>query len=88
MKESKPGLDQDKTAVFILKDETKKESTIPLWSNNFLSNWFFIWVLPILFKSRTAQNPRDYKFSLRAQETAKVNVDALDKAWDDQLKSG
>jgi len=61
---------------------------ISLWSNNFLSNWFFVWVFPILARAKSQKDLKNISFNLRNQETARVNVDALDKAYRSQLERG
>jgi hypothetical protein len=73
---------QDSQQVFVIKQEKK---TIRLWSDNFLSNWFFIWVFPIIQLGKE-KNPLLFNFELRKQETARVNVDKLDQAWQRELQ--
>jgi hypothetical protein len=62
--------------------QKKNLQKLALWSNNFLSNWFFLWVAPILSR---ANQRLPLTFSLRRQETARVNVDALEAAFDRQI---
>ncbi|KAJ3277152.1 hypothetical protein HDV01_000204 [Terramyces sp. JEL0728] len=66
--------------------QIKKPKELGLWSNFFLSNWFFIWVLPIIANARP-ETVFNLKFNFRAQETAKVNVNLLDEAWKKQLET-
>jgi hypothetical protein len=73
--------------VFVIKQEDNSPP-IQLWSNNFLNNWFFIWVFPILAKSKRISHVTDYKFKLRQGETSRINVDALEEAWDASLEGG
>ncbi len=75
---------QDSQQVFVIK-ETKREP-IRLWSDNFLSNWLFVWVFPII-KLGQEKNPLLFNFELRKQETARVNVDKLDQAWQRELQA-
>lgn len=58
----------------------KKNSGIQLWSSSILSNWFFVWVLPILEASP------NMKLALRPGESSKINTDLLDTAWQKQLR--
>eukprot|EP00842_Homolaphlyctis_polyrhiza_P004125 jgi/Hompol1/4713/HPOL_003833-RA len=63
----------------------KKNAGIQLWSNIFLSNWFYLWVVPIIAKARSPKvNFAKVKLSLRHGETARVNTDLLEKHWNDE----
>jgi hypothetical protein len=72
----------DSQATLSVKPAPKR---IGLWSNNFLSNWFFIWVFPII-KRGQLRDIHSMAFKLREQETARVNVDKLDAAWRKELE--
>lgn len=61
------------------------KTEIHLWSQNFMSNWFFVWVFPII-KKGSLENIANLKFVLRKQESAQVNVDLLDKAYQKELR--
>ena len=61
------------------------KTEIHLWSQNFLSNWFFVWVYPIISKG-SLENIANLTFILRKQESAQVNVDLLDKAYQKELR--
>ena len=61
-----------------MNDDSVKSKPLKLWSNVFLSNWFFLWTLPIIGK---ANSNLSLKLELRPEEQAKANVDALEKAW-------
>ncbi|KAJ3411115.1 Multidrug resistance-associated protein 1 [Chytridiales sp. JEL 0842] len=55
---------------------------VSVWSNNFLSNWFYLWVLPIVSVSR--DNRAEFstvKLNLRNGESSRVNTDKLEQAW-------
>jgi hypothetical protein len=84
MKDNKPAVHESQQ-TFVIKEEMKSSKQIQLWSNNFLSNWFFVWVFPII-KIGQHKNPLLFKFKLRDQETARVNVDKLDAAWQRELE--
>jgi len=88
MKDTQSAPDTKDTSATIIVTPAKSEAPIQLWSNNFLNNWFFLWVFPILAKSQKIANVTDYKFKLRFGETSKINVDALEEAWDAGLEIG
>jgi hypothetical protein len=64
--------------------KTTKSHSVRLWSDNFLSNWFFLWVTPIISSARRKQ---PLMFGLRTKESARVNVDLLDAAWTQEAQS-
>jgi hypothetical protein len=84
MKDNKPAVHESQQ-TFVVKEEKKSSQQIQLWSNNFLSNWFFVWVFPII-KLGQRKNPLLFKFKLREQETARLNVHKLDAAWQRELE--
>jgi ABC-type multidrug transport system fused ATPase/permease subunit len=63
----------------------EEKGQISLWSSNFLSNWFFVWVFPIVGKARLDSLSK-LKLKLRKHESARLNVDELDKAWRKELR--
>lgn len=65
--------------------QVRKPKEIGLWSNVFLSNWFFLWVIPILSNAKP-ETISNIKFNFRTQEKAKVNVNLLDEAWKKELE--
>jgi hypothetical protein len=78
--ETRPVEKDEKPAVIVMK--STHVPSIQLWSNVFLSNWFFVWVFAIVARARRGV----LKFALRKQESAQVNVDALENAWNHELK--
>lgn len=88
----------DGSVAVLLQQSTNNSSTLlpqqkishQLWSDSFLSNWFFVWVYPIVGEGwRGVKNVTDLHFRLRLQETARVNVDDLEQAYKSQiLKDG
>jgi hypothetical protein len=80
-KESNPPLLGSQQTIVVKEKGSKK---IDLWSNNFLSNWFFVWVFPII-KLGKHKNPLLFRFQLREQESSRVNVESIDQAWQREL---
>jgi hypothetical protein len=75
------------STTLVLQGKAAKSQEIGLWSNNFMSNWFFLWTFPIIGMSRSKDaSPDSLSFKLRQGETARVNADALTKAWNDELQ--
>ncbi|KAJ3274523.1 Multidrug resistance-associated protein 1 [Terramyces sp. JEL0728] len=72
--------------IVVAVSTSSRGHNIGLWSNNFLSNWFFIWVLPIIKRASPA-NIMTLQFNLRHQETARVNVDKLEREWKFELEA-
>ncbi|KAJ3156951.1 Multidrug resistance-associated protein 1 [Geranomyces michiganensis] len=62
----------------------ERKEPLGLWSSVFLSNWFFIWVLPILARSRIS-GIKNLVFKLRHDESARYNADRLEAAWNLEL---
>lgn len=85
MKEINGKKDLQSATTIVVKQD--KPAAMNLWSNNFLSNWFFIWVFPIIEKGKL-NNPLVLNFKLRDQEAARLNVDNLEKAWVKELDAG
>lgn len=85
----RPG--QESQATIVVKPNTysAKKTTDQLWSSQFLSNWFFLWVLPIISRARGAEKgiaaDKVFDFSLRRGEEARVNADDLTAAWNEEL---
>lgn len=65
----------------VLKERSKRN---PLWSQNFLSNWFFVWVVPILKAARTS---KPLLFDLRSDESSRKNVESLESTFIEMRKS-
>lgn len=63
---------------------TLVDETITLRASNFVSRWFFLWVLPII-KVGGKVDINDLKLKLAHTETARINVDLLDAAWKAEL---
>ncbi|KAJ3170330.1 Multidrug resistance-associated protein 1 [Geranomyces variabilis] len=63
----------------------ERKEPLGLWSSVFLSNWFFIWVLPILARSRNS-GIKNLVFKLRQAESARYNADRLEAAWNMELE--
>ncbi|KAJ3358679.1 Multidrug resistance-associated protein 4 [Kappamyces sp. JEL0680] len=72
---------KDSQATLAVKEE---ETPLQVWSDNFLANWFFTWVGPIITAGRT-KKLKDLSFRLRKGESARTNVDSLDAAWRKEL---
>ena len=69
-------------------DKPKKSSIkeIQVWSNNFISNWMYIWVLPII-RQALHMDFNELKLKLRSNENARLNANILDIAWENELAS-
>lgn len=64
-----------------------KMRRIRVGSGNFLSQLFFLWVFPFIFRlRRDKSNFKDIELYLRASETAKNNDTILDKKWQEELR--
>ena len=82
--------DSSSSTLVLRKDKSGKsqDKAIGLWSNNFMSNWFFVWTFPIIGFSRGKDvSPNSFNFKLRHQETARVNADDLTNAWNEELST-
>ncbi|KAH6571690.1 hypothetical protein BASA60_007031 [Batrachochytrium salamandrivorans] len=57
--------------------------TVHLWSSFFLSNWFYVWVFPIVARasSSSAAAFAKIKLQLRPDESARLNTDKLEAEW-------
>jgi hypothetical protein len=85
-------MDEKKDAV--VNENIRSEDTLAtkrngqrqqLWSSTFLSNWFFLWMLPILTKSRQKTTKfTNLSFIFDSKSSAKPNVDQLEEAWNEQ----
>ncbi|KAI9103116.1 P-loop containing nucleoside triphosphate hydrolase protein [Phlyctochytrium arcticum] len=58
---------------------------IELWSSIFLSNWFFFWVYPILFRANRV-SMKNLNLKLGKAESARRNADALEESWKMELQ--
>jgi hypothetical protein len=78
---------QDSNATIVVSDLKKKNDKITLWSEYTLSNWFFLWVFPVLKMGRFSEQQKELdclKFEVRKEESARINVDLLDKEYHSQ----
>ena len=83
---------ESSATVVVRKESSSTRPLIHLWSNHFLSNWFFTWTFPIIALSRSAEAKDSsnleklFQFRLRDGESARINVDALTIAWKMELE--
>ncbi|KAJ8323624.1 hypothetical protein QVD99_007208 [Batrachochytrium dendrobatidis] len=56
---------------------------VHLWSNHFISNWFFVWVYPIVHRASTHTTSAFAKIQLqlRPAESARTNTEKLESEW-------
>ncbi|KAJ3408448.1 hypothetical protein HDV05_004980 [Chytridiales sp. JEL 0842] len=86
-----PGTDLDNSRPkrgLISRRSRGPKTQVQVWSSNFLSNWFYLWVLPVVGASRSNKIEfSDVKLNLRNQETSRINTDKLESAWFAELRS-
>lgn len=63
-----------------------KFSPTTLWSNIFISNWFYLWVFPLAYKLMYSPVTK-LKFYLRQTEAARFNGDKFEAAWNKEVET-
>ncbi|KAI9204916.1 P-loop containing nucleoside triphosphate hydrolase protein [Polychytrium aggregatum] len=63
----------------------KRKKKFILAPANVFSRLFFFWIFQLVQLARAARDIRNVSLGLRQQETARLNGDALEAVWEDQL---
>lgn len=68
-------------------EPTSKKHRLQVGTNNFISQLFFVWLFPFIFRlRRDKSNFKDIELLLRKSEQAEFNDTILDKKWQKEIQ--